>query len=358
MMKTLALLTAFGSQPQGQRQNRPGQKRAFLFLFCLVSTLLLIPGSIDYAQEKEQEQSAAKRAQQVEASTNQNENCACAASVKKLEAIKEAVRSKNSSYRKIYRTNKEFIISARTIHEALECQCAKKPTYAPPPSPPAQPEPKVALLAPADVKSNCKPVIDLLYEFLEPLTLEDAAPLFRNLAVQTNGNAIVIQNFDRRRGLVQSRILRCVDIDEKTFADSDFKKFSAYVFDPKTGLSWQYCSQGQVHTESACEGTPLKSNLAEAKAYCAALPPIANKKWRLPEVHELASLVQKNHYKSARINLSVFSNTPAEVYWANTPYWSDKAIYGLDYESGEKIAYGRNEKAYTRCVVDIIPGEG
>ena len=292
-------------------------------------------------------------------------NCKCLKSVKRLEETTKLSKKQGLSISKAYRKNSNLFISPQTIIEALNCTCARSalskdlvvnmPSKEVPLNKKAE---HILILAPGEVPKNCKKILALSYNFTKPIKFRTAINSYSNLAADLKGNAVVIYQFHKRKG-TKARIFRCpqtAQTDEKIFADTSFKEFSNYVFDPQTGLSWQYCSYGQTLNEGKCIGEPRRLSLTEAKNYCASLYTIRQKKWRLPEAEELLSLVRKQKIKEgAKINQKVFSSTPAEVYWSYTHYWDKRGQMTVDFESGNMIAYSKKLRGYVRCVIDLIP---
>ncbi len=119
----------------------------------------------------------------------------------------------------------------------------------------------------------------------------------------------------------------------------------------KTGLMWKKCSEGQVWNkgDGSCSGSTAhfswQTALDQAK--------IANSKkgfagrtdWRLPNVKELASIVEEQCYNPA-INLTVFPATPSTWFWSSSPgdHIDGRYAWGIGFKSGGddwdyKIAY-------------------
>lgn len=115
------------------------------------------------------------------------------------------------------------------------------------------------------------------------------------------------------------------------------------VTDLKTKLIWKKCSEGQNWDSStnACtvrDGAIMQYNWREAVE-------LANKvnssggfansmTWRLPNIKELSSIIENACYGPS-INLTIFPDTPAGIYWSSTPYagapdnaWSVRFNYG------------------------------
>lgn len=96
-----------------------------------------------------------------------------------------------------------------------------------------------------------------------------------------------------------------------------------------TGLTWKRCAEGQNWTGTTCSGTANTYTFDQAVTITSTF---ANQSdWRLPNLHELQSILEFGAYNLA-INAMIFPNTPSTVYPAtsttlppNTPksfFWS------------------------------------
>lgn len=117
------------------------------------------------------------------------------------------------------------------------------------------------------------------------------------------------------------------------------------VTDTKTGLTWRRCSEGQAWSGGTCTGTAAtythEGALAQAKTQTG---------WRLPNVKELASLVDKTRTSPA-IDTSAFPATPSNWYWSATPYagYSGYAWY-VYFGYGSVSHYTRLSNFHVRLV--------
>lgn len=89
----------------------------------------------------------------------------------------------------------------------------------------------------------------------------------------------------------------------------------------KTGLMWKVCSESQTFAINngapTCTGKIATYNWQEAQAKHASFANHSD--WRLPNLHELASITELSCYHPA-INQSIFPSTSSEAYWSSSPY--------------------------------------
>lgn len=117
------------------------------------------------------------------------------------------------------------------------------------------------------------------------------------------------------------------------------------VTDLKTKLVWKKCTEGQrwepvTHTCSDDPNSRDMYNWQEALALAQATNAtggFANAAdWRLPNIKELSSIIENACYGPS-INLEIFPNTPAGIYWSSTPY-----IGADEYAWSVRFNYGQN----------------
>lgn len=118
------------------------------------------------------------------------------------------------------------------------------------------------------------------------------------------------------------------------------------VKDNTTGLVWQRCSVGQIWDGSNCTGTALVYTHQGALQF-------ANSQiggWRLPNIKELNSLVDRSKYNPA-INADFFPNTLPENYWSSTPYTNDGSnAWFISFKNGISYPAPRTSAYYVRLV--------
>lgn len=127
------------------------------------------------------------------------------------------------------------------------------------------------------------------------------------------------------------------------------------VVDTATGLMWKRCAQGYELNGSACLEESTKNAVYEWRE---ALELTVNysfgsySDWRLPNANELASIVEFSCFDPA-INHDVFPNTPAKVFWSNTPNRSNTIFaWGVDFKQGESKTPYRVDSHNIRLVRD------
>ena len=109
------------------------------------------------------------------------------------------------------------------------------------------------------------------------------------------------------------------------------------VIDSHTSLTWRRCVEGMTWSGSTCTGSAL--SLTHSAAFARAK---TQQGWRLPNVKELASIVDDAVYANngstavvAMIDAAAFPNTPQNPHWASTPQVGHPALAWLvDFYSG------------------------
>ncbi|MEY4978521.1 MAG: hypothetical protein RLZZ352_791 [Pseudomonadota bacterium] len=117
------------------------------------------------------------------------------------------------------------------------------------------------------------------------------------------------------------------------------------VTDSKTGLTWRRCSEGQTWRGSACTGTAAtfthEGAVTQAKTQVG---------WRLPNVKELVSIVDKTRSTPA-IETTVFPATPSGWYWTATPYAGEASFaWSVSFNVGYVNGNYRNSSLHIRLV--------
>jgi len=91
------------------------------------------------------------------------------------------------------------------------------------------------------------------------------------------------------------------------------------VTDQKTGLIWRRCAEGMIYNGSTCTGSPSLFTDQEALAHAASQANNTGIAWRLPNVRELSTIVDKSQ-RNPSIDRTAFPTTPAHWFWTSTPF--------------------------------------
>jgi|GEM_PF-2202367 len=122
------------------------------------------------------------------------------------------------------------------------------------------------------------------------------------------------------------------------------------ITDIRTGLTWKRCLEGS--TGGQCE-----QGKAKLFSWQQALQQAASQSgWRLPNIKELASIVELKCYNPA-INLAIFPALSNEGVWSSSPNasgpYSTTAWYVYFYNGYSFNSYDRSSSLYVRLVHDI-----
>lgn len=114
------------------------------------------------------------------------------------------------------------------------------------------------------------------------------------------------------------------------------------VTDNATKLMWQRCSIGQTG-DNCSTGNTTYMQWDQALKTANDNTFAGYSDWRLPNIKELTSIIERSCYKPA-MNLRVFPNTPtAGLYWSSSPFafsnfnvWIAYTEFGYDYEANKR----------------------
>ena len=126
-----------------------------------------------------------------------------------------------------------------------------------------------------------------------------------------------------------------------------FSTDGSEVTDAQTGLIWRRCSEGQTWGPAAatCTGTVATYTHEAALAQAKTQPG-----WRLPNVKELSSLVDKSRVNPS-IDVAAFPGTPS-WFWSSSPYAGNasSAWYVYFYNGYVNDYYSRTDGYHVRLV--------
>jgi hypothetical protein len=126
------------------------------------------------------------------------------------------------------------------------------------------------------------------------------------------------------------------------------------VSDTTTALMWQGCPAGR--SGSLCAfGAASSFTWENGVSYCERLVFAGNDDWRLPNIHELVSIVNYSAYNPAT-NTAAFPNTgisngAAVGYWSSSLFANDSGrAWFVDFYNGHNDALVTTERYAVRCV--------
>ena len=148
----------------------------------------------------------------------------------------------------------------------------------------------------------------------------------------------------------------CRDSITESTPTSRFTISDNTIIDNTTNLEWQRCRLGTTWDASAngCVDDGIADN--ETYTWEQALEAAASNAlngasdWRLPNIKELASIVEEACYNPA-INMELFHDTPSAGFWSSSPnaYYSNYAWY-VSFYDGYGYYYYRSNSGYVRLV--------
>ena len=119
------------------------------------------------------------------------------------------------------------------------------------------------------------------------------------------------------------------------------------VKDLGTGLMWQGCAAGQ--SKEDCLETATNMNWKDALSYCEGLTWADHDDWRLPNAHELQSII--NYKECQSIDKTAFPNTPEAWFWSSSSYVNLASYaWGVEFANGGVTLHIKTNNNLTRCV--------
>jgi hypothetical protein len=115
------------------------------------------------------------------------------------------------------------------------------------------------------------------------------------------------------------------------------------VFDTKTNLTWQ-----QILLRND-DGVATYTH-PDAATYCSRLT-LNGGRWRLPEAHELETIVDNSMKRGTLIDQDVFPGTPPTLFWSSTALVGSRfGAWFVNFRTGEANAFGISSTLAVRCV--------
>jgi hypothetical protein len=124
------------------------------------------------------------------------------------------------------------------------------------------------------------------------------------------------------------------------------------VTDNSTGLIWSRCSLGQSWnpTASRCDGTASSLNWQQALQQANANALAGQNDWRVPNIKELASIVERRCINPS-INEVVFPNNLSALYWSSSVFNAFSGVtWGINFSSGDDEVKATTTLASVRLV--------
>lgn len=123
------------------------------------------------------------------------------------------------------------------------------------------------------------------------------------------------------------------------------------VTDQASGLQWKRCAEGQTWSGGTCTGTVTTHNWQQALQLADAASYAGHSDWRLPNIKEISSIVERACYSPA-IDQSVFPATPTNQYfWSASPYAGNSGDAWSVYFYDGAVAYiTKTDKRHVRLV--------
>jgi hypothetical protein len=127
------------------------------------------------------------------------------------------------------------------------------------------------------------------------------------------------------------------------------------VTDPATGLTWMRCSMGQTWTSGACTGTTNTYTWSQAMALTGASSFAGNSDWRLPNIRELQTIVDRTRFGPV-LDSTAFPNTPSLFAWSATRLAANpNNAWKLHLSGGLSTNAGQSESNVVRLVRSNAP---
>ena len=146
-----------------------------------------------------------------------------------------------------------------------------------------------------------------------------------------------------------SGVAGCILLSFSATAQSRFSYSTqgAEVIDSQTGLIWRRCSEGQSWDGSTCTGSASGFTHEGALVHAR-----SQEGWRLPNVKELSSIVDKTRVVPA-IDVTAFPATSPSHYWSSSPNVGDASYaWNISFRYGfvDTLSFNRNSGLFLRLV--------
>ncbi len=135
-------------------------------------------------------------------------------------------------------------------------------------------------------------------------------------------------------------------IGQKAYADNG----DGTVTDPTTGLTWMRCSMGQIWDGTTCTGTAGAYTWDQAVALTGTVTFAGQSDWRLPNIRELQSIVERAAYDPA-VDAGVFPNSATPYVWSSsTNAFTSSSAWLVFFHFGSSYSYSKSNAYQVRLV--------
>jgi RNA-directed DNA polymerase len=152
-----------------------------------------------------------------------------------------------------------------------------------------------------------------------------------------------IFDYERKKSMKSTHLLLAALLLTQPLAvAAPFSLNGDEVTDAASGLVWRRCAEGMGWNGITCTGSALSFNHEDALRRAKTEAATSGKAWRLPNVKELASLVDRRRSEPA-IDSTAFPETPSGSFWSSSPY-AGNADYAWDvYFSSGSVGNGSRD---------------
>lgn len=154
--------------------------------------------------------------------------------------------------------------------------------------------------------------------------------------------------------LATGQIISYATGDDGTYQSTLKRSFTdnqdGTVIDNISGLIYQKCSNGQNNI--TCSDSAIMLTWVNAISYCEGLSLGSRSGWRLPNVNELANLVDYGKSTAPFINNSIFPSTVSNSYWSSSTFaQSTTYAWNINFDNGIISSFpDKTSSLYVRCV--------
>ena len=145
----------------------------------------------------------------------------------------------------------------------------------------------------------------------------------------------------------------CYDgVTETTPSERFVDNLDGTVSDTDTGLMWQRCNYGQTYNvnNSTCDGNSVQLSWQEALRGATNSELVNFKDWQVPNVKELASIVEHQCVEPS-INQTVFFDTQPNNYWSSTSgVTRPDLVWVYQFDDGLNNLQAKGSDVYLRLV--------